>query len=242
MIVWSLRFLFLGIIVATFVFGWPWYMYMLAISAYIVLMVSFSFRIEWQIYLDSLLKQPDGSVALTFDDGPHPETTPAILELLQQYDIKATFFLIGEKCEQYPELVRRIVNEGHQIANHSATHGYSISLSSRQAWRDEIERCQRQIGAIVGTAPMLFRPPYGVTTPNLSKALADTGLTSVGWSVHTHDWTSSVSGVLKRLDSIHHGDIVLLHDSCPNTVEALTNWLSVCSKDFEFKPVLPKRV
>lgn len=241
MIVWSLRFIFFGILAAAYVFGWPWYTYVLAISAYVVLMVSFSFRIEWRIYLNSLLKQPDDSVALTFDDGPHPETTPAILELLQQYDIKATFFLIGEKCEQYPELVRRIVAEGHQIANHSATHGYSISFSSRRAWRDEIESCQRQIGAIVGSSPRLFRPPYGVTTPNLSKALADTGLTPVGWSVHTHDWTSSVNGVLKRLDTVDHGDIVLLHDSCPNTVEALTSWLPEHRKKFEFKPVSTHR-
>jgi peptidoglycan/xylan/chitin deacetylase (PgdA/CDA1 family) len=242
MIVWSLRFLLLCVLAAAFVYEWPWYSYAIATALYIGVMVSFSFRIEWRIYLDSLLKQPDHSVALTFDDGPHPETTPAILDLLQHHNIKATFFLIGEKCEQYPELVHRIVAEGHQIANHSATHAYSISLSSRRAWREEIERCQRQIMSIVGTAPLLFRPPYGVTTPNLSKALADTGLTPVGWSLHTHDWTSSASGVLKRLDTVDHGDIVLLHDSCPNTVEALTTWLPAGSKAFDFKPVVTTRV
>ena len=110
--------------------------------------------------MDKVHSKESQHIALTFDDGPNPRTTPIILEELRKRKIKATFFLVGEKVEKHPELAKRIVEEGHDIGNHSYTH-INLANLDKQGVKKEIEFTQGIIKKTTGKRPVLFRPPYG---------------------------------------------------------------------------------
>lgn len=155
------------------------------------------------------------AVALTFDDGPHPVYTPAVLDVLARHGVRATFFVIGEKAEAHPEIVRRMVAEGHLVGNHTYNHSGRFPLMARARMEDEIGRCDEAIERITGRRPTLFRPPFGVTNPTLARALRRYGHTVAGWDVRSLDTVSRRSReriferVRRRLRS---GSAVLLHD------------------------------
>ncbi len=153
--------------------------------------------------------------AITFDDGPDPETTPAVLEVLARHGAKATFFLIGTRAAQHPELVARIVAEGHAIGNHSWDHPALPTLSAAGA-RDQLRRAQAAITAAApGTAVTLMRPPYGDQSLASYRAARRQGLTPVIWSVVGADWADEDGATIaaRILQGLHPGAIVLLHDS-----------------------------
>jgi len=163
-----------------------------------------------------------GKVALTFDDGPDPQYTPMLLELLKQYRVKATFFVLGSKAEQYPELVRRIHEEGHEIGIHNYTHVSNWILLPRQVRNGQIERSLDVVERITGFRPTLYRPPWGII--NLFDFRLPKSLDIVLWSVMAGDWRSSRPGdegklADKLIRKISHGSIVLLHD-CGDTFGA----------------------
>lgn len=170
-----------------------------------------------------------GSVALTFDDGPDIEQTPAILDVLAEKGIRATFFLIGQRSVQHPEITRRIVNEGHSIGNHTWSHPWLPARSSR-CIENELISCQNALADIIGKAPVLMRPPYGSRDFRMYRVARRLGLTPVLWSHDSHDWTGSSSKhILRRLQRANDGDIVLCHDGNPRAagvVPALRQWLS----------------
>ncbi|MDT8447406.1 MAG: polysaccharide deacetylase family protein [bacterium] len=151
---------------------------------------------------------------LTFDDGPDPDETPALLEWLAQEGIRAGFFVTGERAEAYPQLLAQIAEAGHQIGNHSFSHAKSVAFSSAKAWRLELERTDRAIEAATGKKPRLFRPPVGITTPSLASAIEDSGRVVVGWSLRSLDWfTPDPNRVAQRiLDRLEPGALFLLHD------------------------------
>jgi len=240
MFVWVVRILLFLALGVCFYFDMPWYTYLVLAVSYFTVMITSAFRPEWQVFLPLVQNQADRSVALTFDDGPHPETTPALLKLLLEHEAKATFFLVGARCEQYPNLVRDIHEAGHTIANHSMTHDYLISFSTVTRWREEIQQCEAKITEITRDVPALFRPPYGVTTPGLARAIRNLPLTTIGWSVHGKDWFGSVDQIEAQLSTISEGDIVLLHDSRPNTIIALERWLEQNRCRFKFDVVKPR--
>ncbi len=155
-----------------------------------------------------------GMIALTFDDGPDPEATPRILELLAAHDVHATFFLIGRQAERYPELVRGIARAGHTIGNHTWRHSYLFPLYPPSLVAREIDRTQDLITELTGTTPRFFRAPAGVRPPWLEPALARRGLDLVSWSCRGFDSGSrSPESVLRRvLTRLTTRDIVLLHD------------------------------
>ena len=124
----------------------------------------------------SHLETPEPVVSLTFDDGPHPDVTPRLLDLLRERGVRGTFFLIGREVERYPELVRRIVAEGHVLGNHTATHSSMFWAHSRVRLRHEIEAAQRAIEAAAGVRCRLFRAPVGLKNPWLSPELRRSGL------------------------------------------------------------------
>ena len=155
-----------------------------------------------------------GEVALTIDDGPDPEVTPAVLALLEQHGVRASFFCVGQRASRFPQLARAILARGHTIENHSERHLNRFSLLGPSAMRVEVERAQRSIAAVTGVAPRFFRAPAGLRNPFLEPALARLGLTLVSWTRRGFDTVSADAGrVLARLTrGLAAGDILLLHD------------------------------
>ncbi|MCA8956673.1 MAG: polysaccharide deacetylase family protein [Planctomycetes bacterium] len=155
-----------------------------------------------------------GHFALTFDDGPDPACTPAVLDLLRARGVSAAFFLIGERVDAHPELTRRIAAEGHLIGNHSHTHRARLTLSRTATLRADLETCQRAIGRATGAEPRWFRPPFGVRTHATAPAAARLGLAVVGWDCGGRDGgTRDTAAARRRIAArLRAGSIVLLHD------------------------------
>ncbi len=167
------------------------------------------------------LEATEPVVALTFDDGPGP-TTAAILEQLSELEVKATFFVIGEEVERRPDLARRILNEGHALANHTQTHPNLL-------WRDpdfELEKCQQSVERITGVRPELFRPPFGYKDARVLATARAHGLETVNWSINPLDFTDPDPRTLvdRVVQALEPGAIILLHDGRADrraTLEAL---------------------
>jgi len=191
-----------------------------------------SAQIQANYFVKSINKCKAGgkSIALTFDDGPDPDSTPRILDILLENDLKATFFVIGKKAVQHPELLRRIVDEGHTIGNHSYSHHYLIALFSRQKLRTDMLRCNEAIRDITGRAPAFFRPPFGVTNPRYAAVLKDLEMQSIGWSLRSMDTRAKNKYQLiqKIISTLKPKDIVLLHDHLPLTADTLPDIIGHC--------------
>jgi peptidoglycan/xylan/chitin deacetylase (PgdA/CDA1 family) len=166
-------------------------------------------------------------VAFTFDDGPDPEQTPRILDVLAGYGACATFFVIGERVNRYPELVRRIVAEGHAIGNHTYSHLRCRELDLGTL-RRQIERTDAALEAALGPqfVPLpVFRPPFGEIRMGQALYLSATGRTLAFWNQDTRDYRGASAQEMAALGSqLTGGDVVLLHDRFPATTEALP-WL-----------------
>ena len=153
-------------------------------------------------------------IALTIDDGPDPLVTPQVLDILDNQHVKATFFCIGNKVIQQPELCREIVRRGHCIENHSRQHRHHFSLLGLNGFTREIEAAQATIYSITGKRPQFFRAPAGLRNPFLQPALSRLGLRLVSWSVRGFDTqVSDAKKVSKKLCAgLRPGAILLLHD------------------------------
>lgn len=153
-------------------------------------------------------------VALTIDDGPDPSVTPQVLDMLDRYHAKATFFCIGTKAAQYPDLCREIVQRGHAVENHSQHHRHHFSLLGIAGFTREIMAAQHTLTSISGQRPMFFRAPAGLRNPFLDPVLTRLGLRLASWSVRGFDTrvgdTHKISS--KLLSKLRPGAIVLLHD------------------------------
>jgi peptidoglycan/xylan/chitin deacetylase (PgdA/CDA1 family) len=152
-------------------------------------------------------------VALTFDDGPNPPHTEALLDMLAQHNVKATFFLKGRNIEAFPESVQNVVEGGHEIGNHSYFHKPMISLAESDML-EELVRTNDLIEQYVGEDTTIFRPPFGVQGPGLKMALDTLGMTSVLMSTHGVDWEVSDPQLIADavLENIEPGSVILLHD------------------------------
>lgn len=152
-------------------------------------------------------------VALTFDDGPNPPHTQALLDTLERHSVKATFFLKGQNVEAFPESVRAVAQAGHEIANHSYSHLPMLSFSKSEML-NELVRTNQLIEDLLDYQPELFRPPYGVQGPGLKMALDELNMTSILMSTHGLDWEVNDPELIANtvLESIEPGSIILLHD------------------------------
>lgn len=160
---------------------------------------------------------------LTFDDGPHPEFTPPVLDLLNSHGATATFFLIGERIDRHPGVVRRIVDEGHALGNHSWSHPRMGDLPLPEQI-DEIARTDAALSAFDGRTTHPFRPPSGVLPTNLLLHFARVGRTIAFWSYDSHDYEQLPAPILLaqiRANPPRSGDTVLMHDDTAATVELL---------------------
>lgn len=173
-----------------------------------------------KMILQQLPAENRNSVLLTFDDGPHPESTPRVLDLLDKYDAKAFFFVVGERVEERPGLAREIMSRGHGIGNHTFSH-LDIPRPEYLAYRDDIARCQESIIRVTGKAPVFFRPPYGAITPTILRAAWNCGLKVMRWNRDTAESSymrdaENEERARHFLDKIHGGSIVLSHDTHPS--------------------------
>jgi len=155
-----------------------------------------------------------GEVAITIDDGPDPQVTPAVLAILAAHRVRATFFCIGARAERHPELVRACAAQGHAIENHSYQHRHYFSLLGPQALRHEIARAQHSLADLSGRMPTFFRAPAGLRSPLLEPVLRRLGLQLASWTRRGFDTVrSDPAQVLARLcRNLGAGDILLLHD------------------------------
>jgi peptidoglycan/xylan/chitin deacetylase (PgdA/CDA1 family) len=160
-----------------------------------------------------------GEISLTFDDGPDPEVTPRVLDLLAERGVSATFFCIGERSRAHADLSREIVRRGHGIENHSRRHLPTFAMLGIGGIRREIVAAQSSIVQAVGVAPRFFRPPAGLRSPLLDPVLHELGLRLVSWSRRGFDTRHQPARVLPKLvDGLAAGDILLLHDGqCART-------------------------
>lgn len=162
-------------------------------------------------------------IALTFDDGPHATLTPRLLDLLAAHHMRATFFVVGQNAADHPDILRRAIREGHEIANHSWSHP-NLGKMSDEAVRREVQKTDDAIFAAIGKRPTLLRPPYGSITARQKRWIHDDfGYRIIIWDVDPLDWKRpGPSAVCNRiLKETRPGSIVLAHDIHPPTLEAM---------------------
>lgn len=188
-----------------------------------------------QLFGPTVRRTGDASVmSLTFDDGPNPSVTPQVLDLLERYGVKATFFVIGRHVRSVPALVKEMAARGHAIGNHTESHP-SLALLSPARIAAELDHCDEALLAAAGIIPLWMRPPYGFRSPLLNGIVTRRGNAGVAmWSAMAHDWKpQQAEPVIQRLRRAHGGDIVLLHDgdhrvlngNRQHVVTALEYWL-----------------
>ncbi|CAL9658959.1 polysaccharide deacetylase family protein [Streptomyces sp. enrichment culture] len=154
------------------------------------------------------------TMLLTFDDGPHPEYTPQILDTLAKYDVRATFFVCGEMADYHPDLLSRMADEGHVVGNHTWSHPQLTRLSRRRI-RSEMERTSEVVDKAYGDPPRWFRAPYGAWNRATFELGSELGMEPLAWTVDTLDWTTPGTGaIVERVeDGAAPGVVVLSHDA-----------------------------
>jgi len=152
-------------------------------------------------------------IALTFDDGPHPTQTKRILDILDAYGVKATFFMVGVNVQNYPDAAKEVASRGHEIGNHTFSHSKLGNMSQSDV-SDELERCEAVLKEICNYQPHLFRPPQGALSNAIEGCSFERDYRLILWSLDTRDWeVKNTNQIVKTvLSKIKGGDIVLLHD------------------------------
>jgi peptidoglycan/xylan/chitin deacetylase (PgdA/CDA1 family) len=172
-------------------------------------------------------------LALTFDDGPHPENTPRLLDILRERGVRATFYLIGRQVEAHPEVAGMIGGEGHEIGNHTWSHRFLTRQSTRSI-ETELQRTHDAIEEATGRPVIGLRPPYGAVTRSLARWVDHRfGYRTINWSVDAADWEGPDAGTIRDrlLTGVVPGSIVLLHDPLTPTVEAMAETLDRLLED-----------
>lgn len=179
-------------------------------------------------------------LAMTFDDGPHPSNTPRLLDLLAKRNVKATFYVTGNNVQRYPQIVARMVREGHEVANHTWNHPYLTKISDTQI-RSELQRTAKAIYAAAGVYPRTYRPPYGAINERLRGWIyKEFGYPTITWNVDPNDWQKpGPSVVASRLVSgARNGSILLAHDIHAGTITAMPSALDqLLAKGYRFVTV-----
>jgi len=216
--IWADRHLQMG----AAVYGW-------LLLVYVSVLFCGSYFIRMGFFMKSICsaRTNEKVIALSFDDGPAGKKTTRILDILKENNVEAAFFCIGKNMPDNENILKRITNEGHIIGNHSNSHNSFFDLFSSKKMLNELELASQTCQDITGFYPRFFRPPYGVTNPNLKKAVLQGGFISIGWSIRSYD---TVIGNEERLqarilDRLKSGAILLLHDSSESTLKILPRLL-----------------
>ncbi len=227
--------LFFAFIVVIAVFGVINYnlsFWVIFLSSFLWLLITAlgSANIQWNYFLNSLCsnsKIKENHISITFDDGPNTKYTGKILKLLDKHNAKATFFCIGKHAEKHPEIVKSILQNGHTIGNHTYSHSHYFGFFSTKKVINELSKTNTLLEKLTHKKTQLYRPAFGVTNPNIAKAIQVLNLKSIGWNVRSLDTTNkSAETVLKRItQNLKKGDIILLHDTSEKTLIVLEQLL-----------------
>lgn len=192
-------------------------MFLSLFTVAVAILVVGSYDICFGLYIKTYCKAKTKKrvLALSFDDGPHREFTPLVLDILKKHNIKAGFFLIGEWLEMEPDLAKRIMHEGHTIGNHSFKHSSKFTIRNTKALINDLKQNEDLIYEITGKRVKLFRPPYGVTNPNIAAAARLLEYNVIGWSIRSLDTMGKPDEkIIKRVVTrLKPGSIILLHDT-----------------------------
>jgi peptidoglycan-N-acetylglucosamine deacetylase len=209
---------------------------LMVLAGFVVVCFAAPFFPASNFYLPVVSRGTSGrkAVALTFDDGPNPLTTPELLRLLKKHRVAGTFFVNGRKAGLYPHLIEEILSLGHCVANHSYNHDVFMAFRSKQTVMRDIEAVQ-EVLRCHGITPLAFRPPAGITGPRLREALQTKGMFAVNFSCRARDggnrWLRHLSQkILRRL---RPDDIVLLHDIAPRSAALLSLWVEEIDRVLE---------
>ncbi len=177
-------------------------------------------------------------ISISFDDGPHLMTNK-VLDVLLKYNVKATFFCIGNQIEKDPEILKRIINEGHLVGNHSYSHSNFFGIFSTHKVIEELEKTRKIILDISGKNTLYFRPPFGVTNPKISRAIKATNYKTIGWNIRSLDTViKSEDEIFKRVkNKIKPGGIILFHDTSLKTVSVLERLLLFLQEEYKIVPI-----
>jgi peptidoglycan-N-acetylglucosamine deacetylase len=187
----------------------------------------------WQLVAGVNWHAPEGTVAITFDDGPHPSSTPKILDVLRTSNATATFFCTGKNAQSYPDIVRRMIKEGHSVGCHSMSHADARTESSFDNLRSDHKQSIRALEEIIQSPIRLYRPPHGSLTFRTAWMLRRSGLQVWLWTVDPEDWrpTANVTPIVATVSASESGDVILLHDWIeePESEEALDRAMTIQS-------------
>lgn len=205
------------------------YLIVLAII-WLLVTVAGSFFIRWNYHFKSLHSNKTiikNQIAITFDDGPHPEITPKVLELLKTYNAKATFFCIGKHIEAYPKVFNAIIEQGHTVGNHTYSHSNNFGFFKTEKVIKELQETNTIVKENFGLMMQLYRPAFGVTNPRIKRAIKVTKLQSIGWSIRSLDTTSRTPKMIfnRTTKNLSKGDVVLLHDTSLKSIVVLERLL-----------------
>lgn len=215
-------------IILLLVLNAEWWIFFIVFVSFISITAwgAFDIRQNYFIKSYSFQSEPNGrEIAITFDDGP-TDFTPKILELLDRYNAKATFFCIGKQVEKHPDIFNQIIAKDHEIGNHTFNHSNSTGFFSSKKIIDEIQKTDEEF-LKYNIKTKLYRPPFGITNPNIAKAIKKLNKKSIGWNIRSLDTVlEDESKILKRiLPKVKPGSIILLHDTSEKSARVLENLL-----------------
>ena len=185
------------------------------------------------------VERDDKKVAISFDAAWGNEQTETLLQILKDKNVTATFFLVGDWVDKYPDSVKAIAKEGHDVENHSDTHAYMTKLS-KEGQMTEIKNCNEKIKALTGKTPTLFRPPYGDYDNSVVKSVKESNMYCIQWDIDSLDWKDPTPSemVQKITSKLTSGSIILMHNGAKNTPEALPQIIdAVRAQGYEFVPI-----
>ena len=229
-------------IVLSFLSKVKWWYFLMLFLFWLVLTIWGSSDIRLGYFIRTYCnnrEEKQRKIALTFDDGPHP-MTEKVLDILKNYNAKATFFCIGSQIEKYPDIFKRIIEEGHTIGNHSYSHSNSFGIFSTEKVTDELLHTNNIIEQLSGKKVLFFRPPFGVTNPRIAKAVSNTKQYVIGWNNRSLDTViKEEAKILERVKSkVAPGGIILLHDTSLKSANVLEQiLLFLKSKNYTIIPV-----
>ncbi|KQT21993.1 polysaccharide deacetylase [Chryseobacterium sp. Leaf404] len=235
-------YLFLNAVIYTFQGTFWVYIFCFILFSAVVIWGSFDIQLGYFVKSFTHKRTKTREVALTFDDGP-TEFTPKFLDLLKEKNIKATFFCIGKQIEKYPETFQRMIAEGHSVGNHTYSHSNNTGFLSTSKMIEEIEKCDEVMLKIGSFKTDLYRAPFGVTNPNIAKAIKKTHKTSVGWNVRSLDTLiQDEQKILNKVTkNLKKGSIILLHDTSGKTYNVLVGLLLFLEREkystFDFENI-----
>lgn len=227
------RILFIGLFAISIVihvsYGLPWYVYLLLLFIYSLILFYGCYYVGSNFFIPIICsaKTNEKVIAITFDDGPDAINTPQILQLLKANDIKAAFFCIGNRIAGNTSVLKQTYDEGHLIGNHTFSHHFWFDMFSAEKMQADMQMMDEATQNVIGKTPKLFRPPYGVTNPNLKKAIIRGNYIPVGWSVRSLDTViKDEEKLLKKVTGkLKPGAVFLFHDTSNATLAILPAFL-----------------